>query len=107
MSGHSHWAGIKRQKEVTDQKRGKVFSKLLSLIAAAAKQEPNPDFNPRLRSAVGKARAEKVPAENIERAIKHAAESAANIEELTLEAYGSGGAAIFIEAITDNRNRTI
>src|SRR5581483_12228682 len=51
MSGHSHWAGIKHKKEITDQKRGKVFSKLLAAISAAAKTEPNPDFNPRLRTA--------------------------------------------------------
>jgi YebC/PmpR family DNA-binding regulatory protein len=107
MSGHSHWAGIKRQKEANDQKRGKAFSKLLSLITAAAKSEPNPDFNPRLRTAVEKARAEKVPTENIERAIKRATEPGSGIEELTLEAYGPGGAALFIEAITDNKNRTI
>lgn len=61
MSGHSHWAGIKHKKEITDQKRGKVFSKLLALISAAAKTEPNPDFNPRLRTAVLKAKEAGVP----------------------------------------------
>lgn len=107
MSGHSHWAGIKRQKEINDQKRGRVFSKLLALISAAVKTEADPNFNPRLRTAIEKAKAEKVPAENIERAIKKASESSNVIEELTLEAYGPGGTALFIEAITDNRNRTI
>ena len=72
MSGHSHWAGIKHKKEITDAKRGKVFSKLLALISAAAKSEPNPDFNPRLRTAIAKAKEASVPAENIERAIKRA-----------------------------------
>ncbi len=107
MSGHSHWAGIKHKKEITDQKRGKVFSKLLALIAAAAKDEPNPDFNPRLRTAVTKAKDAGVPADNIERAIKRASEQAEGLEELIFEAYGPGGAAILIEAISNNRNRAV
>lgn len=107
MSGHSHWAGIKHKKEITDQKRGKIFSKLLTAISAAAKSEANPDFNPRLRTAVAKAKEASVPQENIERAIKHASEASENLEELTFEAYGPGGIAIIIEAISDNRNRTI
>lgn len=107
MSGHSHWAGIKHKKEITDQKRAKVFSKLLALISAAAKSEPNPDFNPRLRTAIAKAREATVPADNIERAIKKAAESGENLEELVFEAYGPGGAAIMIEAISDSRNRSV
>jgi len=107
MSGHSHWAGIKHKKEITDQKRGKVFSKLLAAISAAAKSEPNPDFNPRLRTAVMKAKEASVPAENIERAIKRASDASANLEELVFEAYGPGGAAILIEAISDNKNRTV
>lgn len=107
MSGHSHWAGIKHKKEITDQKRGKVFSKLLALISAAAKSEPNPDFNPRLRTAVAKAREAAVPAENIERAIKRAAESTDELEELLFEAYGPAGIAILIEAISSSRNRTV
>src|ERR1035438_1180486 len=107
MSGHSHWSGIKHKKEITDQKRGKVFSKLLALISAAAKTEPNPDFNPRLRTVVNTAKEANVPAENIERAIKRAANSAEDLEELVFEAYGPAGAAILIEAISNNRNRTI
>lgn len=107
MSGHSHWAGIKHKKEVTDQKRGQVFSKLLAAISATARAEPNPEFNPRLRTAVEKAREAHVPAENIERAVKRAAETGANLEELVFEAYGPGGAAIIIEAISDNKNRTV
>jgi len=66
MSGHSHWAGIKHKKGATDQKRGVVFSKLLTAITIAAKTEPNPDFNPRLRTTIQKARESSVPAENIE-----------------------------------------
>ena len=107
MSGHSHWAGIKHKKEITDQKRGKVFSRLLVAISAAAKSEPNPDFNPRLRTAIAKAKEESVPQENIERAVKRASESGGDLEELTFEAYGPGGIAIIIEAISDNRNRTV
>lgn len=107
MSGHSHWAGIKHKKEITDQKRGKVFSKLLALIAAAAKSEPNPDFNPRLRTAIEKARAAAVPQENIERAVRRASEAGANLEELVFEAYGPGGTAIIIESISDNKNRAV
>lgn len=107
MSGHSHWAGIKHKKEITDQKRGNVFSKLLALISAAAKSEPNPDFNPRLRTAITKAKEASVPQENIEHAITRAAEAGTNLEELIFEAYGYGGAAIIIEAIGDNKNRTV
>jgi len=107
MSGHSKWSQIKHKKEAADQKRGKVFSKLLSAILAAAKSEPNPEFNPRLRTAIEKAKESNVPGENIERALRHASESGQNIEELIFEAYGPGGAAILIEAISDNKNRTI
>jgi len=107
MSGHSHWAGIKHKKEITDQKRGKVFSKLLAAISAAAKSEPNPDFNPRLRTAIAKAKEASVPQENIERAVKRASEADADLEELIFEAYGPGGTAIIIHAISDNKNRTV
>lgn len=106
MSGHSHWAGIKHKKEITDQKRAKIFSKLLTAISAAAKTEPNPDFNPRLRTAVATARSASVPADNIERAIKKASETK-DLKELTFEAYGPGGSAILIEALSDNGNRTV
>jgi len=107
MSGHSHWAGIKHKKEITDHKRGKVFSKLLALIAAAAKTEPNPAFNPRLRTAIATAREASVPQENIDRAIKRASEAAEGLEELMFEAYGPAGAAIIIESISNNRNRAV
>jgi YebC/PmpR family DNA-binding regulatory protein len=107
MSGHSHWAGIKHKKEITDKKRGKIFSKLLALISAAARTEPNPDFNPRLRTAVAKAREAAVPAENIERAIKRASDPDEDLEELIFEAYGPAGVAILIEAISSSRNRTV
>ncbi|OGY64097.1 MAG: hypothetical protein A3I89_03890 [Candidatus Harrisonbacteria bacterium RIFCSPLOWO2_02_FULL_41_11] len=106
MSGHNKWSQIKNQKGVADKKRGQLFSKLLKAISAAAKTESNPDFNPRLRSAMEKAKENNVPQENIERAISKASEEK-NLEDLTVEAYGPEGAALIIEAITDNRNRTI
>lgn len=107
MSGHSHWSGIKHQKEITDKKRGVVFSKLLAAISVAAKAEADPNFNPRLRTAIEKAKAASVPQENIERAIKRASESGEALEELIFEAYGPGGSALLISAASDNSNRTV
>lgn len=107
MSGHSKWSTIKHKKEAADKKRGLVFSKLLNAVAVAARKEPNPQFNPNLRTAVEKARENGVPAEKIEAAIKRASSAADNLEELTMEAYGPEGAAIIIEAITDSKNRAI
>lgn len=107
MSGHSKWSQIKHKKGAADQKRGALFSKLLAAITAAAKTEPNPDFNPRLRAAIEKAKKENVPMENILRAIKRASETGGSLEELVIEAYGPGGAAMLIQATTDNKNRTI
>ncbi len=106
MSGHSHWAGIKHKKGVADQKRGQLFSKLLNAVAIAARQEPKPEFNPQLRTAIEKAKENNVPQDNIERAIKRASEDK-NLEEMIIEAYGPEGTAILIEAITDSKNRTI
>jgi len=106
MSGHSHAKTILHKKGLADQKRGQLFSKLLNAIAIAARQESNPEFNPRLRTAIEKAKENKVPQENIERAVKRASENK-NLEELIIEAYGPEGVAILIEAITDNKNRTI
>jgi len=107
MSGHSHWAGIKHKKGAKDAKRGEFFSKLLNAVAIAARHEPNPDFNPRLRTAVQTAKDSNVPKDRIDNAIKKAKEKQDNLEELTLEAYGPGGIAILMEAVTDSRNRTI
>ena len=106
MSGHNKWSQIKNQKGATDKKRGQIFSKLLKAISIAAKTEPNPKFNPRLRSAIEKAEENNVPQENISRAI-HKASEEKNLEDLIIEAYGPEGAQLIIEAITDNRNRTI
>ena len=107
MSGHSKWSQIKHKKGATDKKRGVLFSKLATAITAAAKTEPNPQFNPRLRSAIDKAKENQMPNENIERAIKRATEKGTDLDELIFESYGPGNSAILIEAITDNRNRTV
>ena len=107
MSGHSHWSGIKRKKETTDKKRGALFSKLLNVVTITAKKEPNPQFNPTLRSAIDKAKQNNIPQNNIEKAIKRASEKSDNLEELIMEAYGPEGVAILIEAITDSKNRTL
>jgi len=109
MSGHSKWAQIKRQKGVADARRGQLFTKLGREIVAAVRQGgPNPDTNFRLRLAVQKARDNNMPLDNIERAIKRAAggSEGANLAEAIYEGYGPGGAAILLEAMTDNRNRT-
>lgn len=107
MSGHSHWSGIKHKKALTDAKRSKSFSKLLKAISAAARTEPNIEFNPRLRTAVAKAREAQVPADTIQRSIDKAASSADNLEEMLFEAYGPSGVALLVEVMTDNRNRAI
>jgi YebC/PmpR family DNA-binding regulatory protein len=107
MAGHSHWKQIKAQKSASDLRRGQLFSKLLNSITIAARHDPNPQFNARLRAAIEKAKENKVPQENIERAIKRASAKEGSLEELVVEAYGPGGTAIIVEAITDNRNRTL
>ncbi len=106
MAGHSHWKQIKAQKGAADKKKSAVFSKLLNAISVAARQESNPAFNPRLRSAMEKAKDNKIPQENIERAIGKASKNK-NLEEIIIEAYGPEKTALIIEAITDNKNRTI
>ena len=109
MSGHSKWTQIKRKKSATDEKRGRMFSKLLRAIEVAAREGgPNVEGNMTLASAVQKARDYSVPMDNIERAIKRAAgeTGGAQYQEVTYEGYGPGGVAIMVEAVTDNRNRT-
>lgn len=109
MSGHSKWATTKHQKAITDAKRAKNFTKLLKEITVAAKLgDPNPDFNPRLRSAVIAAKAASMPKINIENAIKKASSGTAgeNWSEMRYEGYGPNGIAIIVEALTDNKNRT-
>jgi YebC/PmpR family DNA-binding regulatory protein len=106
MAGHSHWKQIKEHKGNADVKRGALFSKLLRAISIAARTEPNPQFNPRLRTAIETAREANVPADTIERAISKATDVDA-LEEILMEAYGPGGAALLIYAITSSKNRTV
>jgi len=109
MSGHSKWSQIKRQKGVTDSRRGQLFTKLSREIEAAVRQGgDSPEMNFRLRLAIQKARDSNMPIDNIERAILRVAggTEGANLIEATYEGYGPGGVAILLEALTDNRNRT-
>lgn len=106
MSGHSKWKQIKHKKATTDEKRAKLFSKLANIITIAAREGADPQFNPTLRSAIETARKNQVPQANIERAVKRATEHG-DLVMLLIEAYGPEGVGILVEAITDNRNRTI
>ena len=109
MSGHSKWATIKHAKGIADAKCGQKFTKLIKEITVAAKQGgPDPDSNATLRTAILKAKAENMPKDNIERAIKKATGegAATNYFELTYEGYAPGGVAIIIDTLTDNKNRT-
>jgi len=110
MSGHSKWASIKHKKGAVDAKRGKVFTKLIKEITVATRMgEKDPDSNPRLRVAIAAAKAENMPKENIERAIKKGTGDleGSNYEEVTYEGYGPGGVAVLIEVLTDNKNRAV
>jgi YebC/PmpR family DNA-binding regulatory protein len=109
MSGHSKWTQIKRKKAATDEKRGRMFGKLLRAIEVASREGgPSVEGNMTLASAVEKAKSYSVPWDNIERAIKRGSgeEGGARFEELVYEGYGPGGVALVVEAMTDNRNRT-
>jgi YebC/PmpR family DNA-binding regulatory protein len=110
MSGHSKWSSIKHKKGAADAKRGKLFSKLTRAIIVAARDGgPDPDGNATLATAIQTARDNSMPKENIERAIARgsgAASEGESYEPVTYEGYGDGGVAVFVEALTDNRNRT-
>jgi YebC/PmpR family DNA-binding regulatory protein len=110
MSGHSKWATTKHRKAAVDAKRSKLFSKLSRVITVAARTggDPNPENNASLAAAIVKAKGYSLPKDKIKTAIDKAfgAGAGANFEEVTYEGYGSGGAAILVEALTDNRNRT-
>ena len=109
MSGHSKWANIKRRKAKVDAVKGTVFSRLTKEIMAAAKQGGgNPDTNFKLRLAIDKAKGSNLPAANIERAIRRATgqEAGVNYEETVYEGYGPAGTAVYLDILTDNRNRT-
>jgi YebC/PmpR family DNA-binding regulatory protein len=107
MSGHSKWSTIKRQKAVTDAKRGAVFTKIGNQIAIAARGGTDPTTNSNLAMAIEKAKAANMPLNNIERAIQRVADkNAAVLQEILYEGYGPGGVAILVEVATDNTNRT-
>src|SRR5256885_6462521 len=109
MAGHSKWKQIKRKKAVTDQKRGAMFTRLIREITIAAKAGGDPGGNARLRTAIDAAKAENMPADNIDRAVKKGTGELEGVtyEEVTYEGYGPGGAALLIQATTDNPNRTV
>jgi YebC/PmpR family DNA-binding regulatory protein len=108
MSGHNRWSKIKHAKAASDAKKSKGWTKLLKEIAVAAKSGGDPDGNPRLRTAIDKARASNIPNDTIKRSIQKGTGElgADNYEELTYEVYGPGGTAVVVEILTDNRNRT-
>ncbi|PAU80589.1 YebC/PmpR family DNA-binding transcriptional regulator [Halovibrio salipaludis] len=110
MAGHSKWHNIRHRKAAQDAKKGKIFTKLIKELYVAAKEGgPVPEDNPRLRSAIDKALSNNVKKDSIDRAIERGAGNTdgENYEELTYEGYGPGGVAIYVEAMTDNKNRTV
>ena len=110
MAGHSKWANIKHKKAATDAKKGATFTKIARLIEVAAKSGPDPEMNFRLKLAVQKAREANMPATNVDKAIRKGAgldSDKSQIEEITYEGAGPSNVAFIIEAITDNRNRTV
>ena len=111
MAGHSKWAQIKRQKAANDAKRGQLYTKLGREITVSARDGGgDPEMNFRLRLAIQRAKDANMPADTIERAVKRGSgelEDGARLEDINYEGYGPGGAALFIEALTDNRNRTV
>ena len=109
MAGHSKWANIRHRKGAQDAKKGKIFSKLIKEITVAVKSSGgDPEFNPRLRTAVQNARSQNMPGDTIDRAIKKAlGEGGQPLEEATFEGHGPGGVAFFLECVTDNKTRTV
>jgi len=110
MSGHSKWSSIKHKKGAADAKRGRIFTKIIREISVAARAGGgDPDGNPRLRTAIAAAKAENMPKDNIERAIKKGTGEleGTHYEESVLEGYGPNGVAILVDLMTDNKNRTI
>ncbi|MCC7498730.1 MAG: YebC/PmpR family DNA-binding transcriptional regulator [Bryobacterales bacterium] len=109
MSGHSKWATIKHKKAALDAKRGKMFTRIIKEIMIAARAGGDPEANPRLRTAIAAAKGVSMPADNIKRAIMRGTGEldGGQIDEVTFEGYGPGGAAVLVEVATDNRNRTV
>ena len=108
MSGHSKWATIKRKKGAADEKKGAIYTKLAKYIQIAAKDGADPDNNSKLKEAIQRAKAQNMPNDSIERAIKKGSgeTGGANWEDVIYEGYGIGGIAVIVEALTDNKNRT-
>ncbi len=108
MSGHSKWATIKRKKGKADEIKGKVYTKLAKYISIAAREGADPNSNAKLKEAVARAKAQNMPNDNIERAIKKGSGELGgnNWETVTYEGYGIGGIAVIVETLTDNKNRT-
>ncbi len=110
MSGHSKWHTIKHKKGATDAKRGKIFTRIIKELTVAARNGGgDPEMNPRLRTVVADAKANNMPRENIDRAIRRGTgeEPGVSYDEITYEGYGPGGVALMIETLTDNKNRTV
>ncbi|MCD4834352.1 MAG: YebC/PmpR family DNA-binding transcriptional regulator [Bacteroidales bacterium] len=108
MSGHSKWSTIKRKKGAADAKRSKMFSKIVKEIMIAVKEGgPDPEANARLRLAVNNAKGVNMPKDNVERAINKADKGAENYEEMSFEGYAPNGIAVFVDCLTDNKNRTV
>jgi YebC/PmpR family DNA-binding regulatory protein len=110
MSGHSKWHTIKHKKGAADAKRGKIFTRIIKELTVAARNGGgDPDTNPRLRTIVAEAKANNMPRENIERAIRRGTgeEPGVSYEEINYEGYGPGGAAVILDVVTDNKNRTV
>src|SRR6516225_2489743 len=109
MSGHSKWATIKHKKAALDAKRGKTFTRLIKEITIAARGGGDPDANPRLRTAILAAKAVSMPSDNIKKAVMRGSGEleGGQIDEVTFEGYGPGGAAVLVNVATDNRNRTV
>lgn len=105
MSGHNKWAQIKHKKAITDAKKSKIFSKLVRFISVEARLSNGKD-SPGLKAAIEKAKKVNMPKDIIEKAVKKASEPSAQMENITYEAYGPGGAGIIIETLTDSKNRT-
>lgn len=108
MSGHSKWSKIKRAKGANDAKRSKMFSRIVKEIVIAVKEGgPDPESNPRLRLAINNAKGVNMPKDNVERAISKADKDGANLEEMSFEGYAPNGVGVFVECLSDNKQRTV
>ena len=108
MAGHSKWNNIKRRKEAQDKKKSRIFTRYVKEVSVAVKEGgPDPESNSRLRMALQNAKGVNMPKDNIERAIKKATSDGSQLEKVFFEGYAQDGVAVFVECLTDNRNRTV